>query len=219
MIQMTENSNNSLAAAQQSVLAKMKPAQILMSITGPVVAIMNFGGSVVAAIWLLILGEWGALGAGIAGILAGSFLMGIAMLPAMLFTPLLVMGGKSGNRALLYLGGFLSMAYTMVIASAWTAWCFHYFGKITHAAALIPACLWAYEVATTPWVFMASKEKDNPTTLMSAAFIQIVAIVLGVGFISFKLTFGTAFFVSAGILVVSALYLASIATDIAVLEG
>jgi hypothetical protein len=208
---MTSDDSPALTRDEQAVLDGFRPAQTLLSVMAPIIGVLNFGGSVVAGIWLAILGEWGAIGTGLLSLFAASFLLGIALMPAMIFLPLQLRATKTNNKALMQLSSLASMGYTFLIASAWSAWAFSHFVKGTHAAALIPATLWAYSVATSPWVYMASKEQDNISTVIGAFFIQLTAIVLGIGFIFFKFDYGTAFSVAACILTVCAFYQSSLA--------
>lgn len=196
---------------EKAVIDKLQPVVTLIGAMGPVIGIFNFLSQIVAGIWLAVLGEWGAILAGLGFGLCGNWLLGFALMPSLIFTPIQASAIKNGDKGLLHLSTVLTMGYTMLIASIWCSWAFSHFVHMTHSAAIIPSTFWAYSVATTPWVTMASKERDNISTLIGALFIQIAAMILVAGFLFFHFSYGTAFTVSACFLIACAFYQASLA--------
>ena len=100
--------------------------------------ILNSLGAIVAGIWLGILGEWWAIGYGIAGLFA-SMLLGLILMIGMVFTfPAIFLIEKGKNiLALPFL--FLNVLYTNTIITLWCMGVFLFF--ITQ---VINAVLFAY---------------------------------------------------------------------------
>ena len=82
---------------------------------------------------------------------------------------------KGATGAALILGAIASalIAAAMVFVSlVVTAF---FFGKIREAP-LLPALLWTYSAATSPWAFLASKE-DNEFSAIATFFLEIGYII------------------------------------------
>lgn len=201
----------SLSPEEIAVIRKLKPITTLLSLVGPFIGLLNFLSQIVAGIWLAVIGEWGALITGLLLGLGGNWLIGFALLPTLFFLSLQTSALENGDEVRLKLLTNLTMSYTMVIASIWCCCSFSYIVNMTHSNAIIPAALWAYSVATTPWVYMASKERESVSTLAGALFIQVSAMVLIVGFLAFHFTLLSALALITPLLVGCAVYQASLA--------
>lgn len=144
--------------------------------------ILNTFGVVIAAIWLLVLWAWQPLLIGLAMMVFGTFLIGLALMPGMLVS--------AGGIALHEKGGFMrpvgwlllaaGLFWTFLIMTAWAGQAsFQYFiGRATDAQ-FWPLLLWAYAVATAPWAYMARKEMQsgNDAAMTSTFFLQIGCLV------------------------------------------
>jgi hypothetical protein len=58
--------------------------QAVLSIPTILFMSLNFFGGIVSGIWLAVLGQWWAIGYGIAGLFFSSTLLGFAMMPGLL---------------------------------------------------------------------------------------------------------------------------------------
>lgn len=214
---MPDDNFESMNSQEMAIIEKLKPVTALVATVGPVIGIFNFLSQIVAGIWLAVLGEWGAIITGLLFGLGGKWLIGFALMPALIFSPMQSSALKTRNKRLLHLSTILTMGYTMLIASVWSSWAFTHFVHMTHAPALVPSIFWAYSVATTPWVSMASEERDNISTLIGALFIQIAAMILVVGFLFFHFTYGIAFTFAVCFLTACSFYQASLAMKLVAL--
>lgn len=194
-----------------AVVEKLKPLMTLLGVVGPFIGILNFLSQIVAGIWLAILGEWGAVMTGLGLGLLGNWILGFALLPSLLFIPLQTSALERGNSNLLKISTAVQMGYTMLVASIWCCWIFVHLLHMTHHNAILPTAFWAYSVATTPWVFMASKERDNISTMAGALFIQVCCMMLIVGFLLLHLTFWSAVSLTVCCLLGCSLYQSSLA--------
>ena len=76
--------------------------------------ILNMLGGIVSGIWLIILGEWGAVGTGLIFFSVSTGLLGLAILPAMLFAAPAALCAAKGKTFGLVCFGALSSIYTLV---------------------------------------------------------------------------------------------------------
>ncbi|GAB3739951.1 hypothetical protein GCM10028794_24110 [Silanimonas algicola] len=154
----------------------------------PLIA-MNFIGGLVGVVWLLVLGQWSALGTALVLLIGGAFFCGLALLPGLLASgPALMMYDKGGaSRIASYPLMLAGLLWTHSVMIVWAFGAFAYFRKLSDSGSLVPMMLIAYLVATAPWSYMAQKDvqSGNESSLASIFFLQascfIAAVMLGVG--------------------------------------
>lgn len=162
----------------------MKAIENLTGALALVLMPINMLGGIVAGIWLAILGEWGSIGYGLMFGIGGAFLIGLAMMPGMLFAGPAVMLHEKGNRFGFYTFGFLSTLYQVAVLSTWCMFILFFFAKRADASSAIPLLLWSYGAATGPIAYLAQKDlqSGNEYATISAFFSQagflLVAIVI-----------------------------------------
>ena len=134
-------------------------------------------GSVVAAIWLAILGEWRAIGVGLGLLLTSHFILGFFILLGAAFGYPASKALESGNVVLSVILGSLSNLYTVALVAAWSFLMLSYFHGLSSGSSEIPLLLWSYGAATGPWSFLASKdqqgENPNPGSLIHTFFLSL----------------------------------------------
>ncbi len=144
--------------------------------------LLNFLGGIVGAIWLMVLGEWGALGIALVATIFGAIVCGFALMPGMLVTaPAILMHEKGGAaRIASYPLMFVGLLWTFAVMSAWSLLWFAYFLKRADASSLVPMLLIAFSVATGPWVYMAQKEAQggNDQSSFTTFFLQIACAAI-----------------------------------------
>lgn len=134
-----------------------------------------FGGG----IWLAILGQWSAIGWGMLGFGISHFVLGLALMPGLLFSaPAAYLYDRF--KPLAYVLGFLGTIYTLGIITLWCVYVFHFFAfKAESMNTLTPLLLWSYGVATGPLGYMASKEgPDRVGSVTATVFAEIGYIVM-----------------------------------------
>lgn len=145
-------------------------------------------GVIVSGVWLAILGEWGVIGTGLIGIIGGALVCSFLMLPGMALT---FPGMKMWES-----GSFLARVFSMpllLVGLSWTyvamtAWAFGSYMIVLKGVSMqenpLPFLLWAYAVATAPWVYMLQKDVQagNYHGANSVFFLQIACVFLIFGF-------------------------------------
>jgi hypothetical protein len=157
---------------------------LLTIITIPL-GILNLCGSLVAGIWLAILGEWQPIGVGLLLLVSSHFMLSLVLMPGLIFAAPAAIAMESGKTILGSLIGGVSVLYTEVIVVGWAYLMLGYFHGLASASSEIPLLLWSYGAAIGPWAFMASKDGDNPHSWFSVFFLSlgyiscILALLLG----------------------------------------
>ncbi len=160
---------------------------MLMSAVTLPIMLLNIFGVVVGGVWLGILGEWGKVGIGIAGMVGGAFLCSILMLPGFALTiPGLALWVKGGVFARLLATPLLLIghSWTYVVMTAWAFGAFLLlFKNVSVYGSILPYALWAYGVATAPWTYMLQKDVQagNDHGAIGVFFLQIACVLLVLG--------------------------------------
>lgn len=161
------------------------------------VVIVNNIGSIIAGIWLLALGEWKAVGYGLAAMFCGPMFLGwIMLLISLPFMPLVSAAKRSLGLTVLATVGTSWARYFVI--SIWMVNSFNTLIHMTKPEAFIPSCIVGLAVAVTPWISMGSQERDNEHTLLSLAGIAMMGLVQAIGFGAFHWDVHTAFWITVG---------------------
>jgi hypothetical protein len=163
--------------------------------------LINWGFPIVGAVWLIVSGEWAALGLGAVCMIGGPFIISLAMLPGyVLAAPVLF--ASLHERASGFLAALLVLPTALWTFAVISVWCVGIFAALQLGSAddLVPRILWAYGAATGPWIFMAQKEMQSDSgshAPMAVFFTQlgclsiIISIFVGSGY---QTIFGMALF-------------------------
>lgn len=159
------------------------------------IMILNIFGFIGSAIWLLVIGQWRSVVAGIFIAFVANFVIGLALLPGLALGAPAIYFAKRRITIGVYLFGLLSSIYTFVLITAWCAAVTFYFLRDASGGAYWPLLIWAYGIATAPWTYMAQKDESIPafiaTFFMQTAYIvMMIAIALGVSLSSAVDVFG-----------------------------
>lgn len=151
---------------------------------GALLLILNALGGIVSGIWLTLIGQCWALGVGLVCLFVSHFLVGILLMPSLLFdvpAATLFERGKQGVATVL---AGVSNLYTAGLIAVWGIGVLYFFASRATADSVIPLLIWSYGVAIGPWSFLASKDLQaggNECSAMATFFLQVgyvVAIVL-----------------------------------------
>jgi hypothetical protein len=133
--------------------------------------ILNVCGFIGSGIWLLVIGQWRSVVAGILVCVIAKFVISLALLPSVALGAPGIYFAKRRITIGVYFFGLLSSIYTYVLITAWCAGVTFYFLTDAPAGAFWPLLIWAYGVATAPWTLGLS---------LSAA-AEVFAVVMAIG--------------------------------------
>lgn len=139
--------------------------------------LLNAFGGVVAGIWLAVEGQWWAIGVGLAGLFGASFAISIALMPGLIFVAPAVAAAERGKTGISIVFMALSVVYTLGIFAIWGTLVYFYFISNLGYYLQTPAVIWSYAIATGPIAYMASKERDNPHSQISALIFSISCVI------------------------------------------
>lgn len=187
-------------ADTKTLLSRIKTFATFLSAVGPAFVMMDWGGTAIGGIWLLAVGEWRMLLLGVGAIFlargAVGWMIALLALPAMWLT---TKARKRGSIGLLLCAHVMSNWVLYVVISIWMIFPFHFFVAICKPSSLIPACLFAYAVATFPLSSLVPNGLNNVHTMLSLGVIKFAALVLIACYTIFHLD-GSAFLICNGIL-------------------
>lgn len=153
----------------------------------PAIGVVNMFGGIVAGIWLVLQGDWWALGYGIVFLLISHWGVSLLLVPFFLLS---VPSMRLIERGKLFLGRVLfalGSLYMQAIMFFWCVFVTGFFLKHPRNASLFPILLWAYGVATGPWTFLASKDQEaeggNEFSVISILFLQAGYLVGAILFV------------------------------------
>ncbi len=140
---------------------------------------LNWFAAPIAVIWLIIRGEWWAIGTAIMSLFS-PFVLGIALLPGVaLGIPALAAAERRSPLALVL--GALPLLYTAALICVWCIGVLLFLLRRADASTVVPLTLLAYSIATAPWGYMATKETQGgggEGSMVAVFFAQIgMAIV------------------------------------------
>lgn len=136
--------------------------------------LLNVLGGIGSGIWLAILGEWGAIGAGVGAMIVGMLIVAIALMPGLAVSMAgIALYDKGAIGKILGLPLMvLSLLWTYVVMCGWALLAFWYFLSSASYEAFWPLLIWSYGVASAPWTYMAQKEQSEHAAA-TAFFLQI----------------------------------------------
>ena len=154
------------------------------------ILILNVFGAIGSGIWLGILGEWVAIGIGIASMFIAGIALALALAPSVL-----IFGAAayfySRIRLFYYLFILLDNLYVIVILTIWCCGVLYYFMGMMNSENFLPMLVWSYSVATGPINWMAQKEEmasageGSPASAITAFFAQVGYILLMIAAVFF----------------------------------
>lgn len=142
----------------------------------PIVVLNGFG-FIISGIWLLVLGQWRWVVVGFLISMVASFVLGIALLPAMIFHGPTVYFAERKVTIGVYFFGFLSSVYICTLITAWSTGVTFYFLRDAPSHTFWPLLIWSYGVATSPWSYMAQRDQSI-ASFYSVFFMQVAFIVM-----------------------------------------
>jgi hypothetical protein len=141
------------------------------------IMILNTFGFIGSALWLLIIGQWRSVVAGIFVFIVANFTIGLALLPGLALGAPGIYFARRRITIGVYFFGLLSSIYTYVLITAWCAGVTFYFIRDAPTGAFWPLLIWAYGVATAPWTYVAQQD-GSIAGFIAAFFMQVAYIVM-----------------------------------------
>ena len=163
----------------------------LMKVMAVPLMILNMLGGIVSGIWLAILGEWGAIGYGLAALVASNFALTIVLIPGLLLVAQAAYFDEKNIKVGVYFFGFLSSLYTVAVITVWCVAVLYFFTHKADSNSIFPMIIWSYGVATGPWAWMAQKEQqsgDGLASIVTTFFSQVGYIVMIVMVLFFRVS-------------------------------
>lgn len=149
-------------------------------------SLLNLLGGVVSGTLLAILGQWRAIGIGIAYLFVSGIVVSLALMPSMLLAAPAMYCAKKGNSPGMFLFLFLSILYAMALMTFWCMGVLYLFVKMADSKSLVPMLIWSYGVAMAPWIQLARKDQQAggnefslfSTLLAEVAYIPAILMIL-----------------------------------------
>ena len=121
------------------------------------ILLLNFLAGLVGGGGLIVQGEWLLVVAGIGYGLAAPHLLALAMMPTMVFAPILLRAEERGQIALAVLAGLPAIIWTYLLLGLS---CVFVFSKVVAVGdASFWSVLFGYSTAIAPWSYMANQER------------------------------------------------------------
>jgi len=143
------------------------------------VMLLNFFGGIIGGVWLMVLGEWGAIGTALGAAIFGTIFCGFLLMPGLLFSaPGVALYERRGVlRLISYPLLFLGFLWTFIVMSIWALGMFHTFLAKSDSTSLAPMMLVAFAAATGPWSYMAQQEAKggNEYSSITAMFLSLAS--------------------------------------------
>ncbi len=175
--------------------------QALVTLLTVPLMLLNLFGGIGSGIWLAILGEWWAIGYGIAALFVSHFFLGIILMPGLLVGAPAAVLLEKGKTFLAFPFVSLSLIYTYAIIIVWCMFVFYFFISKAGYDAFFPLLIWSYGVALGPWMYMARADLQtdpDAASIMTTFFAQVayiiialVAIFSGTTFVELGMIFGS----------------------------
>lgn len=135
------------------------------------IGFLNIFGGIVSGIWLAFLGLWRPIDIGLLSLFCTTWLIGFALMPALLFAAPAAMAFERGHRFADVVFGAFTKFYTTAVIVTRSYLVLLFFARMATPTSLLPILLWSYGVATGPWAFLAQKDRQgdgrNPYSLLN----------------------------------------------------
>ena len=146
------------------------------------VPIMIFGqlGSVIAIVWLIILGAWKLLIWGFILATVIGFLLPYLIVPSSLVV-VKTMQSHDPSGSKMYMATIFSSLYVTVVASLICLLIMYWFIELMDNEAIVPTLIWAYGTALFPFMRITRQETqsgDGLSSMFNTFFIQLTFIVV-----------------------------------------
>lgn len=141
--------------------------------------LLNIFGGIVSGIWLAVLGQWWAIGIGLAAIFAHIFISPVMLLGLAFGAPAAALINR-GQYVLALPFVLLSQLFTYGVIAAWCVAAFHIFMSRAGHQSYLPLLIWSYGVAVGPWGALSERERRSgggEAGLMATFFVQIAYVV------------------------------------------
>lgn len=157
-----------------------------------ILILFNMFAGIVGAVWLLCLGHWRVVLYGFLSSLTLPAWWFIVSLPTLALVPVLFFFSNRKNRVGLFIFTFLTDLYNSFLMTGWTAIVFFYCIDLIflEKMPLIPMLLFAYSVATSPFLYMAQKEPPDSfgtnysvSVIVIGSFLIVLLFLCGLPFI------------------------------------
>lgn len=138
----------------------------------------NFLSAPIAIVWLMIQGQWWAIGLAVVSLFS-HYILGLAMLPGLaLSAPAAVMAEKRPTLALIL--GIPGLLYTAALITIWCMGVLAFLMRGATPQTWFPLLLLSYSIGTAPWAYMAQHEirgGGGEGAMVATFFMQLAFLV------------------------------------------
>jgi len=150
--------------------------QRMLILFAPIVGVFNFLAGIVAFVWLAVNGEhWRYIFQAFGILIVGVWVLSFLLLPTLLLMPFMKWAERKQWRT--YALCFISNSFIMCMLGVWCIVIMGYFHDKASKASEIPMLLLGYATTTGVFQFLASKERDNEFTVLSASAATFAAFI------------------------------------------
>ncbi len=148
------------------------------------IGFLNFGGGIVAGIWLIIVGKWMLVVGALISTVISTWILGLLMMPTLLLAAPIASERVQKSKLLVFILGGLSNLWTYLLMLLYGVGSFMFILGNYDGGMILPYLLLAYSVATSPWTYMAQGESQANNgntgmgTLMPVFGICVASIVM-----------------------------------------
>jgi len=143
--------------------------------------ILNIFSGIAGGIWLIIIGQWKLIVAGLIFSSIMPWIYAIINLPEIGLGFLAASAWEKGSKLNFSILGFLGSIYNYAVLSIWSLFVLLFIIQRIESGNFVPYFLWAYSTIMAPLGYMASKEPPDSTgTSMGLFFTEIYFIVLAI---------------------------------------
>lgn len=138
--------------------------------------VLNVSAGLIAPIWLLYLGDWQTVVAGVAGLVLGPLVISIGLAPSTLLLIPLSNAIERGSLTAAVVAAITNHLNILIVMSILTLLVYSVACNKAEDQTIFPYLLWAYAVATGPWIYAAAKESqiDSQSLAPVTSFFLVI---------------------------------------------
>ncbi len=140
------------------------------------IMVLNGFGCIIAAFWLVILGEWTLIGFSILLSVLLTYMLTILIIPNIVLAGIAIYFYNKRNKVLGYLFAYISLLYVNILIICTCIYAFLFcadFYKGNTIIGAIPYLLWSWGLALGPWHFFVLKRPWNDFAAITLFRISI----------------------------------------------
>jgi hypothetical protein len=152
----------------------------LLGFAGSLLMALNVFAAPIAIIWLIVLGEWWAVGLAALSLFS-PFLISLLVLPALVFAaPAAAVAPRKPLLAVVL--GLPGLLYTAAVITIWCVGSLLFLIARATPESWLPLLLLGYSIGTAPWAYLAQQELRSGSgaegSLVATFFMQVASVLV-----------------------------------------